>query len=162
MAVRRNVNCRSRHSGDSQQARQVKTDKPGYILGLVIPLHDRRIDSKRPISMTACPHEGFRVRVLDQVVFDQGLSCGSIPINCFNAISLVNVAEAVHHRLYPPYSLEKILATNIALRARVENTLGWSVRHDDVDVMRNRVRGDGDGARCNLLWCIESVFVVGV
>lgn len=159
MAVRRNVGRRSRHRGDLQQARQVKTDKPGCILGLVISSHNSRIDSKRSISTTTCPHEGFRVSVLDR---DIDVSSGSVPINYFNAIPLVDVAKAVHQRLHPPYSLQKVLATNIALRARVENTLGRSMRHDDVDVLRNRVRSNGDGARCNLLRCIETVFVMRV
>lgn len=67
-------------------------------------------------------------------------------------------AKAVHHQLHATYSLQNVFLTNIALRAPVENAFRRSLYHDDVSVPRNRNHRRRDGAQCNLMRFIESVF----
>lgn len=105
--------------------------------GFVIPRHDSSIDFERSLAMTIIPDEWLRVWVLRQVLIEVSVyrlifpGRGFInsrlrPVNVLNAISIMSVAKAVHHRLYSAYSLEKVVASHIALRAPVQNSFGWS------------------------------------
>ena len=74
----------------------------------------------------------------------------------------MNVAKAVHNRLYSAYSLKEVFTTYAALRAPSENSSWRSVSHDNVSIARDRVFGNASDFVCGLMRFIESVLVVVV
>lgn len=123
--------------------------------------------------MTIPPRKWLKVRVLGRILFEESVYSlvfsgrgfdgrRLFPVNLLNAIAFMNMAKAMHNRLYSAYSLENVLASNIALRAPVQNPFGWSVCHDNVNIIRDRVRGDRSDTACNLMRAVESVFIVFV
>ena len=58
--------------------------------------------------------------------------------------------------------MRQVRTAYLALGTPVEDAGGWAVRHNDVDVVRDRVRGDGFGGLSKLMGRVEVIFVVCV
>ena len=87
------------------------------------------------------------------------LRSGLPPVDGFNTTAFMDVAEAVHQRLYSTYSPEKILASQITLRTPVQYSHRWSMRHNDVYVIWDRLCGNRGDTVFDLIWFVEAVLV---
>ena len=84
----------------------------------------------------------------------------SSPVNDLDAVAFVNVPEAVHPWFDSTDSPEEVIASHTALGAPVEDPFEGSMRHDDINGIRDRVRGDRGRSIRDVAWIVESVFVV--